>query len=68
MGLVVRKRIKLDNGTYLNLSKSGVSLSKKIGNVTVNIRSGVTINLGKGVSYKIPMSKVKKVLNVKNKK
>ena len=31
MGLSFRKRINLGNGTVLNISKSGISVSQKIG-------------------------------------
>ncbi len=60
MGLSFRKRIALGNGIYLNFSKSGISISKKVGKrLTVNSKRGVTVNLGNGVSYKIPKTKKK---------
>lgn len=49
MGISFRKRIKIGEGTYLNVSKKGVSVSKKVGNVTVNSRGTATVNLGHGI-------------------
>ena len=60
MGLSFRKRIKLGNGTYLNLSKSGASISKKVGRTTINSRGNVTVNLGNGMSYRTSVKKKKK--------
>ena len=58
MGLSFRKRINLGNGTVLNISKSGISVSQKLGkNITVNSKRGVTV--AKGISYKVPKSKKK---------
>ena len=52
MGISFHKRIKIGNGTFLNLSKSGISVSQKVGNITVNSRGTTTINLGNGVTYR----------------
>lgn len=60
MGISYRKRIKVNDDTYLNLSKSGVSISKKVGNTTFNTRNGLTINFGNGVVYRQPHKKSKK--------
>lgn len=60
MGLSFRKRINLGNGTVVNLIKSGISVSQKIGkNITVNSKRGVTVKVAKGISYKVPKSKKK---------
>ena len=60
MGLSFRKRINLGNGTVLNISKSGISVSQKLGkNITVNSKRGVTVKDAKGSSYKVPKSKKK---------
>lgn len=55
MGLIFRRRVKLGKGktSWLNLSKSGVSLSKRVGPVTVNSRGRVTVRLGKGISFRL---------------
>ena len=48
MGLSFRKRINLGNGTVLNISKSGISVSQKLGkNITVNSKRGVTVKVAK---------------------
>lgn len=55
MGLIFRRRVKLGKSTssWLNLSKSGVSASKRVGPVTVNSRGRVTVRLGKGISFRL---------------
>lgn len=60
MGISFRKRIKIGEGTYLNVSKKGVSVSKKVGNVTVNSRGKATVNLGHGLTYRKSIKKKKK--------
>lgn len=59
MGISYRKRIKLGDGTFLNLSKSGISVSKKVGKTTINSRGTTTINLGNGVTYRTSNKKRK---------
>ena len=60
MGISYRKRIKIGNSTFLNVSKSGISISQKVGRITVNSRGTTTINLGKGVTYRTSFKKKKK--------
>lgn len=60
MGISFRKRIKIGEGTYINVSKKGVSVSKKVGNVTVNSRGTATVNLGHGLTYRKSIKKKKK--------
>ncbi|WP_455542395.1 DUF4236 domain-containing protein [Intestinibacter sp.] len=60
MGFNIRKSIKLGKNLKLNISKSGVSTSVKVGNVTVNSKRGTTVNLGHGISYHVPKSKKSK--------
>ncbi len=57
MGIRVNRRIKIAKGLSLNVSKSGVSASAKVGKVTVNSRRGVTANVAKGVSVNVPVGK-----------
>ena len=57
MGFSYRKRIKIGNGTFLNISKSGVSVSKKVGKTTINSRGKITVNLGKGITYRTSLRK-----------
>lgn len=51
MGFRMRKSIKICKGVKLNVSKSGISTSVKVGNVTYNTKRGTTVNLGNGLSY-----------------
>lgn len=53
MGLYFRKRISAGKGTSVNLTKSGVSVSKRIGPVTVNSRGRVSVRLLPGLSFRI---------------
>ncbi len=58
MGLRVRKRIKVCKGLHLNVSKSGISASAKVGNMTVNSRGRVTASIpGTGISYSTNLKK-----------
>ena len=52
MGFSYRKRIKIGDSTFLNISKSGVSVSQKVGKITINSRGTTTINLGNGITYR----------------
>ena len=60
MGISYRKRIKIGDDTYLNISKSGISVSKKVGKATINSRGTTTINLGNGITYRTSNKKKKK--------
>jgi hypothetical protein len=53
MGLIVRRRVRTGANSWLNVSTSGVSASKRAGRVTVNTRGGVRVKLGKGWSYRL---------------
>ncbi|RXD25194.1 DUF4236 domain-containing protein, partial [Acinetobacter baumannii] len=48
-----RKRVRLGKRTYLNVSKTGISFSQKIGQViTINSRGYLTFSIPKtGLSY-----------------
>lgn len=59
MGISVRKRVKIGKSTHLNLSKSGVSISQKLGPVTINSRGQLSINLGNGVCYRTSLNSKK---------
>lgn len=52
MGISYRRRKSLGSGTFLNLSKSGASVSKRIGRVTLNSRGGGRIRIAKGLSFR----------------
>jgi hypothetical protein len=56
MGLIFRKRVRVGRSgrTWVNLSKSGASVSRKLGDrVTVNSRGRVTIRIAPGISWRI---------------
>ena len=52
MGFRFRKRINLGKHITLNISKSGVSPSVKLGRINRNLKSKTTtVHLGNGLSY-----------------
>lgn len=53
MGLVFSRRKRLGRGVDLNLSKSGASVSKRAGRVTVNSRGRASVRLAKGLRFKL---------------
>ena len=59
MGISYRKRIKIGDGTFLNISKSGISISKKVWKVTINSKGTATVNLGNGLTYRNSIKKKK---------
>lgn len=60
MGINYYKRIKIGDGTFLNISKSGISVSQKIGRITINSRGTTTVNLENGITYRTSKKKSKK--------
>lgn len=52
MGFRIQKRVKVGKKSHVNVSKSGVSTSVKIGRVTLNSRGRNSIRLFKGLSLK----------------
>lgn len=59
MGLRFQKRVKLGKSTSMNVSKSGISFTQKLGKfVTLNSRGIVTLSIPKtGISYRINLKK-----------
>lgn len=53
MGLIFNRRKKIGKRTTMNVSKRGVSLSRKMGPLTVSSRGGARVRLGKGLSFKL---------------
>lgn len=53
MGLIWTRRKRIAPGANLNVSKSGASVSKKVGPLTVNSRGRVTLRLGKGLRFRL---------------
>jgi hypothetical protein len=53
MGLIFRRRVKLDDDTAVNVSNSGASVSRRFGRrVTVNSRGRVSVRLLPGLSFR----------------
>ncbi|HEY8701724.1 MAG TPA: DUF4236 domain-containing protein [Arthrobacter sp.] len=52
VGFSFRKRIKLGNGSAVNLSKSGASVSKRVGRMTLNSRGRGSIRILPGLSFR----------------
>ena len=52
MGFQYRKRIRTGKNSWLNISKSGVSGSARVGPFTVNSRGRKSIRFGNGLSYR----------------
>ena len=53
MGLIFRRTKRLGRSTRLNLSKSGASVSRRVGPFTVNSRGRLRIRLGKGFGFRL---------------
>jgi hypothetical protein len=53
MGILYRKRAKLGKNSWANVSKTGASLSTRVGPFTVNTRGRVTVRLGNGLSWRL---------------
>ena len=52
MGLIFRKRIRLGRSTTANVSRSGVSVTKRAGRVTVNSRGRVSVRILPGLTWR----------------
>jgi len=55
MPLVWRRSLRVGRRSRLNLSKSGVSLYKKVGPLSLNSRGRGSIRLGKGISWRFKL-------------
>ena len=53
MGLIFRKSFRGPGGSRINASKSGVSVSKRLGPFTINSRGHVILRILPGVSWRI---------------
>lgn len=53
MGLIFSRRRRLSRSTSANVSKSGLSVSKRLGRVSVSSRGGLNVRLGKGLRWKL---------------
>jgi hypothetical protein len=52
MGLIFRKRIRTGRGSALNVSRAGVSASKRLGRVTLSSRGRGSVRIAKGLSFR----------------
>jgi hypothetical protein len=52
VGLIFRKRVKLDDTTSVNLSGTGASVSKCIGRLTLSSRGGGSFRIAPGISWR----------------
>lgn len=53
MTIRVQKRVPVSPTTHLNVSKGGVSASKRVGRVTLNSRGRVSVRILPGVSLRL---------------
>ena len=52
MGIQYRRRVRTGRNSWLNVSRSGVSESVRVGRATFNTRGSVFVRLAKGLSYR----------------
>ena len=52
MGLIWRKSVRLGRKSRLNLSRSGASISRRIGPLTLNSRRRASLRLPFGFSFR----------------
>lgn len=55
MGFSYRRRVRLGRSSWLNVSKRGLSTSKRLGRVTVSSRGRGSVRLGKGLSFRFKL-------------
>jgi hypothetical protein len=60
MPFYVRKSASLGRGTRVNLSKTGLSVSKRVGRVTANSRGRVSVRILPGLSFRFGGGRGKK--------
>jgi hypothetical protein len=51
VGFRYQRRVRVGRRSWLNLSRRGLSLSKRVGRLTVNSRGGGSIRLLPGLSF-----------------
>jgi hypothetical protein len=52
MPMNYRRRVSTGRSSWLNLSKSGASASKRVGRLTLNSRGGGSLRIAKGLSFR----------------
>jgi hypothetical protein len=55
MGISFQRRKRVAKGTTVNVSKSGLSVSKKNGPVSISSRGRGSVRLGKGLSFRFKL-------------
>ena len=55
MGFVFQKCMRLGRSTFLNMSKSGASASKRDGRVTMATRGRGSVRVAKGMSFRFKL-------------
>ena len=55
MGFVFRSRKRIGKGSFLNLSRSGASVSQRVGRASLSSRGRGSIRLLKGLSYRLKL-------------
>jgi hypothetical protein len=53
MGITYRKRVSLGGGSKLNITKTGASVSQRVGPVTFNSRGRVSVRILPGLTWRI---------------
>ncbi|HEX2904886.1 MAG TPA: DUF4236 domain-containing protein [Jatrophihabitans sp.] len=52
MPFTFRRRVRTGRSSWLNVSKSGVSASKRTGRLTLNSRGGGSFRIAPGLSFR----------------
>jgi hypothetical protein len=52
MGIYFRKSLRLSRAVHLNVSKTGISTSLRLGPLTMNSRGRTSLRLAPGISYR----------------
>lgn len=52
MSIYLRKRVNLSRSTHLNVTKTGVSVSKRVGRVSFNSRGRISVRVLPGLTYR----------------
>jgi len=53
MPFYFRKRVRTGRTSWLNLSRSGASVSKRVGRVTLNSRGRGSLRIAPGLSFRL---------------
>lgn len=55
MGLVFQRRKRIARDTDVNVSKSGASVSRRAGRVTLNSRGRGSVRIARGLSFRFKL-------------